>query len=199
MITFICLIPAWEFVIADVSGHGIGPALLMAEARSCLRFLSRASSDPAEILSRANRDLAEDLGGEQYMTILLAHLDPIRRRLIHCSAGHPPALVLGPDGTIKAELRRTGPPLGQRAEFPYTCGADLALEPGDVVVLLTDGILEAERGTEIFGRQRALDVVRQHLHEPAAQIVGKLHQAAREFSGKDGQTDDLTAVILKVI
>jgi len=191
----------WGLVIADVSGHGIGSALLMAETRAYLRFLAKSESDPAALLTQANRALAEDLGTERYITLHLARLHPDTRFLEYANAGHPPAYILDAAGRLKGELKRTGPPLGRRPELPCVNGPSLTLEPGDLVLFLTDGIDEATNpeGTECFGVDRALDVLRAHRSQSAATLAATLCDAVREFSNPEPQQDDLTVVILKVV
>src|SRR6185369_11471674 len=92
-------------VVGDVTGHGVGPALLMAETRAYLRILARDREDPAEILNQANAVLAQDVGAERYVRILLARLDPCGRTLSYVNAGHPPAYVLDAQGNIKTTLK----------------------------------------------------------------------------------------------
>lgn len=189
---------ALAVVVADVSGHGIGPALLMSEGRTALRLVAQTESDPAGILTVTNRVLADDLGGHRYITLLLVRLDPVARTLVHGSAGHPPGLVFDSAGNVKAELRRTGPPLGQRREFAYGASGQVTLASGDVVLLTTDGAMEAMRGREIFGRDRLLATIRRHLQGSAEDILGAVCSDVREFCGQN-QADDLTVVVIKVI
>jgi sigma-B regulation protein RsbU (phosphoserine phosphatase) len=186
-------------VLGDVTGHGVGPALLMAETRAYLRVLAGRREDVGEILTRANRVLAEDVGTERFITLFLARLDPQARALTYASAGHSAGHVLNACGDIKALLPRTGIPLGMRSETEYTASPAINLDAGDVIVLLTDGIEEClAPDSDLFGNERALEVVRQHREKPAQQIVEQLYQAVRRFSGDAPQTDDVTAVIIKV-
>ena len=186
-------------VLGDVTGHGVGPALLMAETRAYLRVLAGRREDVGEILSRANGVLAEDVGTERFVTLFLARLDPQTRSLAYASAGHPPGHVLQASGALKKTLPRTGIPLGMRPDTQYASSETLYLEAGDVVVLLTDGIEEClSPAGELFGSERALDVIRQHRSSSAQQIVEELYQAVRKFSGNVAQNDDVTAVVIKV-
>jgi sigma-B regulation protein RsbU (phosphoserine phosphatase) len=185
-------------VIADVSGHGVGPSLLMAEARAYLRPLARRTTDVAEILTRAQELLADDLGSQRYITLLLVRLDPVKRTLTYASAGHPSGFLLRADGSLKAELKRTGRPLGRQGGSPYATGTEIALEAGDTLLLVTDGIDEAMRADgECFGLARATEFLRAHRHLPAGEIVERLCQAARDFTQPEPQADDLTVVVLK--
>src|SRR5437016_1868962 len=99
-------------VVADVTGHGVGPALWMAETRAYLRTLAINATDVGEILTRANRVLAEDVDFERFVTLILAKLDPKSLTLVYTSAGHPTGYVIEPSGNVKALPRRTGVPLG---------------------------------------------------------------------------------------
>src|SRR5213078_4809236 len=122
-------------VVADVTGHGVGPALLMAETRAYLRVLARNREDVGEILNRANRMLAEDVDFERFVTLLLVKLEPDTNSLVYVSAGHPSGYVLDAAGNTKALLQRTGVPLGIQPTAQYSAAPRLALAPGDIVLL----------------------------------------------------------------
>src|SRR6266496_5348664 len=106
-------------VVADVTGHGMGPALLMAETRAYLRTLAPNARDVGDILTRANRVLAEDVDFERFVTVILARLDPRSPSLAYASAGHPSGYVLDAAGHVKAGLKRLGVPLGIQPEIGY--------------------------------------------------------------------------------
>lgn len=187
-------------VVGDVAGHGVGPALLMAETRAYLRVLAGRREDAGEILTRANGILAEDMGGGRYITLFLGRLDPAARTFDYASAGHPPAYVLAADGSVKMQLKRTGIPLGMKTSTVYETGAPFTLAPGELIVLLTDGIEEAASPEdELFGTERALDVVRARRQQPARAIVEALYNATREFSRGAAQIDDITAIVIKAL
>lgn len=190
----------WGVVVGDVTGHGIGPALLMAETRAYLRVLAQSHEDLGNILSASNRVLADDVGVERFITMLLVSLD-IRTRMLHyANAGHPSGFVLNAAGEIKAELRRTGVPLGIKPDTDYQAARQVQLESGDLVLLLTDGIDEAvSPNEELFGIDRALAVVRERRMCPAIEVVQALDQAVREFSQNAPQLDDATAVVVRVL
>jgi sigma-B regulation protein RsbU (phosphoserine phosphatase) len=186
-------------VVGDVTGHGVGPALLMAETRAYLRILARNREDSAEILYRTNLVLAEDVGAERYVTLMLVKLNPKTKTVSYANAGHIPGYILGKDGATKHILKRTGPPLGLRGDAAYTVGAEVQLAPGDLVLLLTDGFEEAlSQEEEFFGMKRVLDHIKAHQHEPADQIVRKLYHRFREFTEGATQLDDLTIVVVKL-
>jgi serine phosphatase RsbU (regulator of sigma subunit) len=187
-------------LVADVSGHGIGPALLMTETRFCLRMTGRQHASPAEILTQANRLLADDLGGDRYVTVALVRIDPATLEMRHAGAGHPATWVLDAAGRVKAQFRRTGLPLGRHTRGPYGENPPVRLERGDRVVLLTDGIDEAMRADgELFGVERALELVRANPEVPSADLVERICAAARRFTEPEPQTDDFTVVVARVL
>jgi PAS domain S-box-containing protein len=186
--------------VGDVSGHGIGPALLMAETRAYLRILARNRGDVGEILTRANRVLAEDVGYERFVTVLFVSLDPLNRVLTYGSAGHPAGYLLEASGQVRMALKRTGIPLGIKPDTVYPLGTQIQLQSGDLVLLLTDGIDEAMSPDQsIFGIERALAIIRANSHRNAREIVEALFDGVREFSHNTPQLDDATAVVIKVL
>ncbi len=185
--------------IGDVTGHGIGPALLMAETRAYLRILARNRDDVGEILTRANRVLAEDVGSDRFVTMLLVQIDPTTRSIVYASAGHSTGYVLNSQGQVRAELKRTGKPLGIKPDTEFKSASPLILTPGEIVLLLTDGIEEAMNADdEFFGTENILKVARANRNKSAREIVEALYAAVQDFSGVGQQTDDFTAVVLKV-
>jgi sigma-B regulation protein RsbU (phosphoserine phosphatase) len=187
--------------VGDVCGHGLASALIMAETRAFLRPLAAQQADPAETLSRLNAFLYQDLQEDgHFVTLFLGCLDTAARRLVYASAGHPPGFLLGATGALKAALGATGCPLGLFCTSGYESSETLEIEPGDVLVLLTDGITETEApdGT-VFGTEGALDVIRACLARPAAEIVQCLRDAVTRFSDGMPQRDDVTIVICKAL
>jgi PAS domain S-box-containing protein len=90
----------WGIVVGDVSGHGVGPAMLMAETRAYLRILAQNRGDLGEILARANRALVEDVSDGRFVTLMLAKFESAGRALVYANAGHPPAFVLDASGQV---------------------------------------------------------------------------------------------------
>lgn len=187
-------------VVSDVSGHGMGPALIMAETRAYLRLAAHNRRDAGLVLTRANLVLAEDLeDGTQFVTSLLVRLVPGDRVMTFANAGHTAGYVLGADDTVRLQLTRQGPPLGVLAETEYRESPPFPLRRGDVLLLLTDGIEETESPAgEIFGTERLLSVVRAHRHLPAADILRAIWKAAEQFSAGQPQKDDWTLIVAKM-
>jgi PAS domain S-box-containing protein len=186
-------------VVGDVSGHGVGPALLMADTRAYLRLLTTRRKDVGEILTYTNLALAEDVGGERYVTLFFGRLDPHARTLTFASAGHSPCYLLDAEGQAKMTLKCTDVPLGIEPDTNYASSQDIPLAPGDLLLLTTDGIEEACSPDNVFfGVERALEVVRANRQKPAREIVEALYQAVYEFSRGSLQFDDITAIVVKV-
>lgn len=186
-------------VIGDASGHGFGPALLMAETRAYLRSLALTRTDVGEMMTLTNQALVIDTQGEYFVTLLLLQLDPATRRFVYSSAGHTPGHVIDSSGSLREELSPMALPLGIVDGVSYETSHAATLQPGDTMLLLTDGIPEAAAPDDkLFGLDRALDVTRANRHRPAHEIVAALYEATREYSQHAEQQDDMTAIVVKV-
>jgi serine phosphatase RsbU (regulator of sigma subunit) len=183
-------------VIGDVCGHGFGPALVMAELRAYLRAFLLTRTDVGEIVRLLNRALAGDT--DRFVTLLIAKLDLATRSLVYAGAGHLPGYVFGADGEVKARLESTGIPLGVLPDTDYPTESAPSLQPGEVVLLLTDGIVEAHGPDEdLFGTERAFRLVKNQRDRPAREILNALLGAVRDFCGPTAQPDDMTAIVIK--
>lgn len=187
------------FVVSDVAGHGIGPALVMASTHSHLHSVAASTARPDEILNRVNRFLTAQTSGEPFVTLLLAHLNPRTQTLTYASAGHPSAFVLDHSGMLKCTLPSTSLPLGICPEATFPMGEPQSLEPGDQVLLFTDGLLDVTSpdGTA-FGSERLLEVVRRHCRRPAKQATEAVYEEVLRFLAGNRPQDDITLVILKI-
>ncbi len=186
-------------VIADASGHGLGSALLATATRAYLRAFALTDEDISRILALVNCRLVEDVGEDRFVTLLLARLDPRTRSLFYTSAGHVTGFLIDSLGRLKTPLESTGLPLGIESVGDFPIAPALMLEPGDLVLLLTDGVTEARAPDRTpFGSKRAIDLVRYYRKDTAAQIVDNLYHGVRAFSHYQPQVDDITAVVLKL-
>src|SRR5207245_2929963 len=135
-----------------------------------------------EIVRLLNHALAGDT--DRFVTLFIAKLDPLTRSLVYAGAGHLPGYVLGPDGAVKARLESTGIPLGILPDTDYPAESAPPLEPGELVLLLTDGVVEAHGSDEnLFGIERALRLVKAHRDRPAREVLNALFGAVRDFCG----------------
>jgi phosphoserine phosphatase RsbU/P len=186
-------------LIGDVSGHGFDSAIVMAQTRALVRAAARDESDPARILSAVNELLAPDLGENRFVSMIAVDVDPRTRGIRWANAGHVPGYVLDRAGRVKAELASTGVVLGLFPDAAFATEYGPALECGDLLVLFTDGVTEAEApdGT-MSGAEWALDVVRAHAHRSSAEILEALCDAVKLFADGSAQHDDVTAVVCRV-
>ena len=186
-------------VVADTAGHGVGSAFLMAETRATLRAYATVTPDLSSLLLCLNRSLAGSFAGNRFVTMFLGRIDPGKRSLEYASAGHEPGYLLRRSGEIGAVLGSTVPPLGLFPDQQFCSGQVVPLEPGDTIVLLTDGITESTNADgDLFGSEGALDFIRSQRQDPAGELVRGLYLAARTFAGGISQFDDITSVICKV-
>jgi serine phosphatase RsbU (regulator of sigma subunit) len=184
-------------VVGDVSSHGMGPALVMAETRACLRALAQAYNDVSEILTRANEVLTTDSDEFHFVTLAFARLEPDSRALVYASAGHR-AYLLGADGSI-TRLESTSPPLAIDSRWEVPEAPRVALKPGQMVAFFTDGVSEAESPQrERFGADRALRLIADSRDRAATEIVTRLYNEVSEFIRPGRQSDDITVVVVKV-
>lgn len=189
---------ALAVVVGDVTGHGIGPALLMAETRAYLRILALYLNDIGDILTRANRVLSEDIDEERFVTLIIVKLIGNERTFRYASAGHAACPWLDSKGKLKMDLKRTGVPLGMRSDVEYTASDSFNLEQGDLIALMTDGVEESlSVDQEMFGRERLLKMLRDNIGESSANIVSKIHQTAEQHTEGLPQQDDYTTIILR--
>lgn len=185
-----------DVLVSDVSGHGVGPALIMAGARRILRSAAVMHNNLGDILSIANHAVAEDTLPEQFVTLFYMRLDPRRSTLTYCSAGHP-AWVVRRDGGHSA-FKYDSIPLGLMTETQYETDGTVSLNSGDVVVLMTDGIWETENTMgEFFGRDRVFEIVHRNRHRSASEIIECIVGAVRDFSRPAVLRDDVTIVLVK--
>ena len=126
-------------ILGDISGKGIPAAMLLAFARSVLRTGATRTTDPAQLLALLSNALYEDNGGTPYVTCVVALVDARAGTLTYANAGHPPAVILGTGVRV---LDTAGPPAGMFERTVYT-SETRTLNPGDLTILVTDGISEA--------------------------------------------------------
>jgi serine phosphatase RsbU (regulator of sigma subunit) len=185
--------------IADVAGHGIGPALLVAACRAYFRALA-GRGDPLEsITAQVDALLAGDIPAGRFITAAVALLEPDEHRLNLYSAGHAPLyLYNAQDGRVEM-FEADQPPLGvEPGEGIAAKARVISLQPGDALVLVTDGFFEcANSAGEQLGIERLGETIRQHHELGPEQLIGRLQEEVEAFSRGEEQADDLTAVVMK--
>ncbi len=189
-----------DLVVADVSGHSIGAALMTAEARSMLRARLGASTGTGEVLAYLNDILYDDLNRSGlFITLFYVSYDPVRRLLSYANAGHVSPLLLRPSEISCRKLDAEGLILGVRKKESYE-EKELQMEPGDLLVLYTDGITEAQNSAgELFGFGRLCSTVSAISSRPAEEVIGGILHEVAAFAGTTALEDDVTMIVMKVI
>jgi serine phosphatase RsbU (regulator of sigma subunit) len=186
-----------HIVVADVAGKSVPAALLMATFQASLRTLAVALPGLADLVAGLNHyACAHSLGGRRFTTAFLADIDPVTGALTYINAGHNVPILRRAAGAIE-RLDAGGLPLGIRAEAGYECGA-LTLEPGDLLVVFTVGVVDAEntRGEE-YDESRLMALCQSSAAGSAADILATLMSSVAAFVGAAPQRDDLTCLILR--
>ena len=182
--------------IADVAGKGMSAALLMASLQAAVKATASADTPPRRLCEKVRHVVASNLTGGTFITFFYALLDANERTLTYCNAGHNPPLLLRATGEVE-RLDTGGSVLGRLFRGESYDQATVVLDPGDRVVLFTDGVSEARRAGEDFGDERIIDVVRSHAAASAAELQEKIVEAITSFtSGSFG--DDVTLVVVAV-
>lgn len=183
-------------IVADVSGHEIGGSILMAQTRAYLRALAQTRADVSGILTRLNRFLIEDVQNKWFVTLFFARLNAKENTFSYAAAGHA-GYVCRADGTVET-LAATSTPLGLIESERIQFAPDQSLAVGDILLMLTDGIVEARSpGGEYFGLDRVTEVVARRRDRSAEEIVNSIMAAVQNFSGRSVQLDDVTVVALR--
>ncbi|MBL8862879.1 MAG: SpoIIE family protein phosphatase [Planctomycetes bacterium] len=186
--------------VGDVSGHGIGPALIMAEAKSALRQGLKLLDDPAAIVRSVCEDLGPRMEDNLFLTLFVAVLAP-DGTVKTLNAGHTPPLVWRARERKVEIIPGHAPAVGFVDDFPYEEGPRHALEPGDALVLLTDGLVEARSAEDpdvLFGEQRIQALLAQHAAAglDAKGLVEALVAEVLRFAGGK-RDDDMTLLVVR--
>ena len=183
--------------IGDVSGHGVGTALIMATCRALLRALISQSLDLSDVMGRLNRLIRPDLKAGNFMTMLIGVFDPDKGELSYASAGHDPPLLQRASGGDPVELAATAPPLGVLDEIDFPT-RQIHLDRGDVLVFTTDGVWEAQnRRGERFGRERLGQIVRELSPCDPHELIRGVEQAVCAHAHPQPLRDDLSLLVLR--
>jgi sigma-B regulation protein RsbU (phosphoserine phosphatase) len=186
--------------VADIAGHGVDSALLMASARTALRERFAAPGSLSEVVGDLNQSLFEDFSTtDRFMTLFALQIDRQSGRLCWVRAGHDPALVYHPRDDRFDTLSGVGLPLGISGQGVFAEHHKRQLDPGTVIAVGTDGIWEA-RGPEgeMFGKERFKQIIRREASRPANAILDAVYRELGVFSSGYKPEDDITLVIVKV-
>ncbi len=183
------------FLIGDVTGKGMGAALLMSSAMSSLRTLYDQCTSPSELAGRLNAVLQRSTAPGLFVTMFLGCLDPASGRLEYVNAGHNPPILIE-NGAIR-RLESGGPPIAILPDAPYPPGEE-TLAPGALLAVFTDGIPEADRDGELFEDERLLELLQEGAGEPALDALGRrILGAVDAFLTGARRIDDITLLLLR--
>ncbi len=184
-------------MIGDVSGKGVPAALFMARAIADFRHYSGNSTKPSEVLGELNRQITLNYKAGLFITMFYMIFDASDRGLVFSNAGHLPAIRVKASGGLEL-LKTEGTPLGLIEDETYLDDG-IKLEPGDSVVLYTDGITEARNAAkEEFGEERLKGVISKNHYASPLPMVNAIKTELSRFVGNEPQHDDCTLIVLKV-
>lgn len=189
-----------DLLIADVSGHSVGAALIMAEVRTLLRALATSSLNASTILQTLNNQLYDDLTrSELFITMFYAKYNSATGRLTFANAGHNHPLIRRKDEASCVELDADGLIIGVKKSVVFE-ERGIDLQKGDVVLFYTDGLNEAtNQQGEFFGTERICEHLGNASHLPANEIIASFYATIAEFTGSDTFQDDISIVVLKIL
>ncbi len=189
--------------VGDVSGKGMPAALLMASLQASFHAQVLRTGAVSELLSRMNELLVQSTDKHMFVTFFYGVLDRIRSTFTFSDAGHNPPFLFRADGRIE-RLAAGGLLLGFLPDQTYAQG-EVGIQPGDIIILYTDGITEARAALpdagkgQLFGEERLIEVVRAEQSRPAPEIQAAVLRAISSYTADTPQEDDITLVIIRRI
>ena len=185
-------------VLGDATGHGIGPALSVTQMQAMLHTAFGLGADLESAYLQVNNQLAETLPDDRFITAFIGLLDSATHRLRFHSGGQGPILRYASASGTFTRSKVTSFPLAAMPLKALRPAATMDFEPGDILVLLSDGIYEYHNALgEQFGEQRVEELVRMHHQRPMAELSATLLQAVQDFAQGAPQEDDMTVVLVK--
>ncbi len=188
-----------SFLLADATGHGVGPALSSMQARSMMRVAARLGQPIGSIAREMNAQLLQDVPAGRFVTAWIGTLDLASHRIECFSAGQGPVFIYRRNDDRFEEIDSNAPPFGiVSGGFDWETTREIQLERGDMLVLLTDGYYEAASpaGT-LWGESNVCAMIRAMRDEPMSAIREELDRAALQFASARNTADDRTAILVK--
>jgi len=182
--------------LGDVSGKGMPASLMMMALQARVQVLAEDPGDLGAFMARLNKATCKNCPSNRFITFFFSVLDPATGELKYANAGHNPPIVVRASGEAHM-LEGGGPVLGILPIAPY-CQAAVRLDPGDMVVLYSDGVTEATNAAyDEFGEERFTSLLQTHRQEPASRIVEAATRALTEFAAGAPQADDITLLVAR--
>jgi PAS domain S-box-containing protein len=184
--------------IGDVSGHGLGPALEMVQVRTACRVLLQQGADLPAAFGELNQILSDSLPEGEFVSLLIAVLDRRTGTTRYVGAGHE-AFLIRADGSV-ARLESTNCVLGIDPSHSFVDTVSVEIQPGDLMFFFTDGLSEAmDRSGNMYDRARAIETVSRHRQDSSDAILMNVFASVFEFAEGRNITDDISAVVVKVV
>lgn len=190
--------PESKMVIAlgDVSGKGTGAALLMSSLHAAIHAQLAANTKLLKTVTEINKYLADNTPSNRFITLFIAELDSLTGCIRYINAGHNPPLIGRADGRVE-QLDMAGFPLGILPQAVYEVG-ETQLQPGESLVIYSDGVTEANNpAEEEFGIERLTEVIRKNIKSSASGLRDKVESSLSAFTRTAPANDDITLVIVK--
>jgi len=182
--------------LGDVSGKGLPASLIMTNAQATLRSVTLTDHTPGERIAIANNLLCRSTADDRFVTLFYGVLDAAAHALAYCSAGHEQPFLVSGDGSMR-RLEIGGLALGVLEDMTYE-QETVALQPGDAVIVFSDGVPDATNSSDDeFTAERLGTVIAEHHDKPAAAIVDAIIDTVNAHAGNAPQFDDLTVVVVK--
>jgi sigma-B regulation protein RsbU (phosphoserine phosphatase) len=185
-------------VMADVSGHGVSAGMFLSSLQTAFHTLVPEADSPLDVLERINRLYMQNINFAMFVTIFFGKYDPQTRTLSYANAGHSSAYLHRVATDQEFWLRPTGPAIGLKEGFAIR-REDIELEPGDILLLYTDGLPDATDHQGIFwGEDKLADIIRQNADASAEHLIQKIVMALKDHTNGIPLDDDVTLMISKV-
>ncbi|CAB1080967.1 Serine phosphatase RsbU, regulator of sigma subunit [Olavius algarvensis Delta 1 endosymbiont] len=187
-------------VVGDVSGHGIPSALLMATARAFIRLRTSLTGGLAQVISDVNRQIVRDVEETgQFMTLFFLTVDQERRGMEWVRAGHDPGIFYDPARDLFEDLAGPGMALGVDGAWNYESNRKNGLEEGQIIVLGTDGIWEAQSPEgQMFGKEALCRIIRENAAADANRLLEDIIDSLDHFRDGFQLQDDVTLIVVKI-
>ncbi len=185
-------------VLGDATGHGIAPALSVTQMQAMLRMAFRMGADLETAFTQVNNQLAGFLADDRFVTAFIGLLDAATHHMRFHSGGQAPILFYDARRGACTRHKPTSFPLAAMPLTALKSAVSVEMRPGDILVLLSDGIYEYRNaGNEEFGERRVEEIVAAHHEKPVAELSAILLEAVQAFAGNAMQEDDMTVVLVK--
>jgi PAS domain S-box-containing protein len=185
------------FVIGDVAGKGAPGALMMAVSKTLIKSRAADDSEPASILTHVNDELSQDNKSSMFVTVFLGIINVKTGELVYTNAGHNPPYIRRGDGSLQKVDAFHGPVIGAMSGLPYDQDR-VSLQPGDAILLYTDGVTEAFNEQEqLFSESRLEKILVNKDLDSAESIVTGTIEEVNRFAGEAEQSDDITLLAVQ--